>query len=150
MTSTPQEYWDVCLIKTWREHKQVFDAVKMFKSITGKEFFEYDPPLKRTPRLGMPWQVSVRHFVAHFLPKISERLWEQPPERDVALLRKLTTSEYTTLKSSLPVDGERNSARKETKSNLAKVKLANTLYGARNDATNGSVVKGAVRHRRMK
>ena len=148
--STPQEWWDACLIKTWREHKQLFDTLRMFKAITGTEVSSYDPPLKRTPNYGFPWKCTVRHFVAAHLPKISERLWEQPPERDVDLLKKLTTSTYTTLKNPLPTDRERAAAGKNTKKNLKIITLDNALYSQRNDNTNGSVVKGSIRVGRMK
>jgi hypothetical protein len=147
MTSTPQEYWDACLIKTWREYKQLFDTVTMFKSITGKEFSEYDPPLNRVPHLGMPWKMTVRHFVAQHLPKISERLWEQPPEQDVALLRKLSASNYTTIRNSMPDNSEILAVRHAYKQDVKKLVLDSYMRSERNSATNGNVVKGAAKVR---
>lgn len=148
--STPQEWWDACLIKTWREHKQLFHTLRMFEAITGKDVSSYDPPLKRTPNIGIPWKCTVRHFVAAHLPKISERLWEQPVERDVDLLKKLSTSNYTTLKQALPMDRERAAAGRDAKKNMSIATLDRALFLNRNSPTDGNVVKGRVRIGRMK
>ena len=42
MMSTPQEYWDACLIKAWRNDGQLIEAFTMFQSITGKKTLDID------------------------------------------------------------------------------------------------------------
>ena len=86
--STPQEYWDACLIRTWRQSGSVLDAMIMFKSITKVNLEDVEPKLLRIPRVGFPWKIGIRIFMASHLSKISNRLWDQSPEKDVALLQK--------------------------------------------------------------
>ena len=90
--STPQEYWDACLIRTWRQSGSVLDAMMMFKSITKIQMEDVEPKLLRIPKDGFPWKTGVKVFIASHLSKISNRLWDQPPEKDVALLKKLKDS----------------------------------------------------------
>jgi hypothetical protein len=90
--STDQEYWDACLIKTWRLDGKVIDAILMFKSITGKTLYDRQEQLLRTPPIAFPFKLRIRPFMAQYLEKISHRLWEQKPDKDVLLLKKLQTS----------------------------------------------------------
>lgn len=139
--STEQEYWDACLIRTWRNGGTRVDALTMFKSITGKNLNECNL-LRSFPEKGFKY--AIRPFVAARLPKISEWLFKHPPERDVDLLRKLSKSTYTTLKSDVTVkDKEFRNKTREHKTIVAKNIFTMHLIASRNNNTNGNVVKGA-------
>jgi hypothetical protein len=147
--STDQEYWDACLIKTWRNDGKLVDAFSMFKSVTGRLVFDREEPLLRTPALGVPLRLRVRPYVAQHLEKISRRLWDYSPEHDVALLKKLQTSKYTTSTTKTNPDKEMTNARnlhKNDKKRLAMFSLQNSV---RNQATNWGVTKGTGRSARV-
>jgi hypothetical protein len=144
--STPQEYWDACLIRTWRNFGLMFDAVQMFKSITGKDYYEYDPPLLRVPVIGYPFRTGIRIFIANHLSKISKRLLEQPPEKDVLLLKKLKDSKYDTEKDVIN-DSEFNAQKNRYYRNRLRVGMDTQLYAKRNRDTDWNVIKGTRRGR---
>ena len=148
--STDQEYWDACLIRTWRKGGSLMDAATMFHSITGKKIKEAG--ILRIPKESLPWQIGVQVFMAQFLPKISDRLWEQPPEKDVELLRKLSKSKYNTEKQPYRTnqDKELFNARRQIHNNHEKSKFEYKKATNRNEATDWNVVKGPVRVRRIK
>ena len=93
-----QKNWDAAVISTWRRAGSVMDAMILFKALSGKQTDQCDPPLKRLPLVNYPWKIGIRIFVANHLSKISKRLWEQTPDKDILLLRKLETSSYDTEK----------------------------------------------------
>jgi len=140
--STPQEYWDACLIRGWRQYGNILDSMKIFKSITGKEIFDYDPPLLRIPRDGYPWKISLRVFVADHLSKISKRLWEQTPDKDVLLLKKLKDSKYDTELDKLK-NHELDNERSQLHRNRKKVGISVLSVAQRNSATDWNTVKGS-------
>ena len=145
--STPQEYWDACLIKTWRNNGQLLDAMQMFTSMTGKKTDEIDPPLLRLPRAGVPWKLYARAYMASHLEKISARLWEQPPEKDVLLLRKLQTSKYTTSTQDTNRDKEMTNERQRYRTNRLRVGMSTLANNIRNSATDWNTVKGSAKVR---
>ena len=145
--STPQEYWDACLIKTWRNHGQLIDAMQMFTSMTGKRTDEIDPPLLRLPRAGTPWKLSVRPYMAAYLEKISKRLWEQPPEKDVLLLKKLQTSKYDTTVQNTDRDNEMEAEIRRLKTNQKRNGMSTLANSNSNQATDWGVTKGSARIR---
>jgi hypothetical protein len=145
--STPQEYWDACLIKTWRNHGQLIDAMQMFTSMTGKKTDEIDPPLLRLPRVGVPWKLYVRAYMAAYLEKISKRLWEQPPEKDVLLLKKLQTSKYDTTTQNTDRDSEMETEIRKIKTNQKRNGMNTLSTSIRNQATDWGVTKGSARVR---
>lgn len=136
--NTDQKYWDACLIKVWRNAGTVLDAIQMYKSITGKEI---DDSLLRTPKKGFPWKIGVRVFVADRLEKISKRLWEQPPEKDVDLLNRLQTSKYTTTEQSTQVDKKLKSESAQYKRNRLRVGMESLNHSNRNQKTDWRVTK---------
>jgi hypothetical protein len=140
--STDQEYWDACLIKTWRNDGCFLDALQMFKSITGRLVFGREEPLLRTPLEGVPLKIRVRPYVAQHLEKISRRLWDYAPEHDVALLKKLQTSKYSTTKQATDPDKEMNNERSRNYKNKQKLMLDSRNYSNRNQATDWGVTKG--------
>jgi hypothetical protein len=146
--STDQEYWDACLIKTWRNDGCFLDALQMFKSITGRLVFGREEPLLRTPLEGVPLKIRVRPYVAQHLEKISRRLWDYAPEHDVALLKKLLTSKYTTTEQATNPDKEMNNERNRTLTNRKRMAMNSLQRSVRNQATDWGVTKGAVRIRR--
>ena len=139
--STDQEYWDACLIRTWRQAGTVMDAIRMFQGITKKDFIEEVPHLKRVPKLGYPWKTGIRIFVSKHLSKINKRLWDQPPEKDLPLLQKLKTSDYDT-----EVDTLQDSDLKKEFNALQVNKKINefqiTKYSKRNRKTDWNVHQG--------
>ena len=143
--STPQEYWDACLIKTWRNDGKLLDAFQMFRSVTGKRTDEIDPPLLRLPSAGVPWKLPARAYMAAYLEKISNRLWEQPPEKDVLLLKKLQTSKYTTTTQNTNNDLELAAERRSHNSNRKRNAMSALNKSNRNQATDWGVTKGPSR-----
>ena len=139
--STPQEYWDACLIKTWRNDGKIIDAYQMFKSITGETVFNREPPLLRTPKENVPIKIPVRAYVAQYLEKISKRLWEQTPNKDVLLLKKLQTSKYTTTIQRTQPDRELENARNQHKVDKKRVAMNHLQYSVRNQKTDWRVTK---------
>jgi hypothetical protein len=138
--STPQEYWDACLIRTWRQAGTVFDVIKMFTSITKIKYNEVDPKLLRIPDYGFPWKLGVRVYTARHLSKISKRLWEQSLEKDVALLHKLKESKYDTEKDVIH-DKELRAESKKLKQNIKLMELIKGVSDKRNEDTDWKTVK---------
>jgi hypothetical protein len=139
--STDQEYWDACLIKTWRNDGTVFDAIVMFKSITGRNVLLREEPLLRTPAPGFPFKVRMRPFVAQHLEKISKRLWEQTPDKDVLLLKKLKDSKYTASRMATNTDSDLLNARNQLIVNRKRVGLNALQFSVRNQSTDWRVTK---------
>lgn len=144
--STPQEYWDACLIRTWRQSGSVLDAMIMFKSITKINLEDVEPKLLRVPRVGFPWKIGIKVFVAEHLSKISARLWDQPPEKDVALLKKLKDSKYDTEKDAI-ADNEFKNEISKTVKNKRKIELLSKNNSERNKATDWGTMKTPNRGR---
>jgi hypothetical protein len=145
-----QKCWDAALIKIWRTSGTLWDAMSLFTTLTGKHTSECDPPLKRIPRPGMPFKIKVRVFTSSYLPKINDRLWAQDPDKDVLLLRKLETSAYDTATTDLKRDYELINAQRKIKADHEHIKLNNTHFMDRNNATDWGVVKGRARISRRK
>jgi len=139
-----QEYWDACIIKTWRRHGTVFDAMVMFNSITGMKTDDIEPSLLRLPKAGYPWKCGMRSFVASYLSKISARLWDQPPEKDVALLRKLQESKYDTEADTI-ADKSLKEEQSKHRANQQKMEYTTRAISERNSATDWNVNKGPRR-----
>lgn len=136
-----QKHWDACLIRAWRNHNSLLDAVIMFESITSKRLT--DCTLLRVPPLGMPWKIGARVFVAKHLPKINDRLWDQDPEKDVLLLRKLETSKYNTLTSAMNTssDHELHNAQKTIAVKTKRANFDSKKYRQRNRDTDWNITK---------
>lgn len=149
LPSKNQEYWDACLIRTWRNFGTTIDAFVMYHSITGLRVMESN--LLRCPPVNTYYPKSMRAYVASYLPKISEWLNKCGPEHDKKLLDKLSKSTYTVLSSSciLP-DPEKKQAYKEH----AKAKAINELnlnsIVTRNKDTDWNTVGGSIRTRASK
>lgn len=145
-----QKNWDAALIKTWRLAGSIGDVYALFAALAMKRTDECDPPLRRMPPKHIPWGVGVRVFVANYLSKISNRLWDQPPEKDILLLRKLETSSYDTEAERMCRDSELEAERKKVRQNREKQSLITTNISNRNHNTDWSVTKGPTRVRRAK
>ena len=147
--STPQEYWDACLIKTWRNLGTLKDARSLFHSITKIWPDECDPPLLRYPTMYLPYSVQMQYFVASFLPKMSDWLWSHPPDKDVELLRKVTKSKYTTAKKYVRTQDDKERANISNKQRKDReLRTLNTeRYSTRNSDTNWNVIKAAGKYR---
>lgn len=147
--STDQEYWDACLIKTWRNNGKLIDAYSMFKSITGRTVFGREEPLLRTPKENVPFKLSIRPYVAQHLEKISRRLWDYSPEHDIALLKKLQTSKYTTTNTQTNPDREMTNARNQHKDDKKRLAIFSIQKSVRNQATDWGVTKATGRGARV-
>jgi hypothetical protein len=139
--STPQEYWDACLIKTWRNSGTVGDVFAMFYSIMKTFTSEYE--LLRVPPKAIHPKIGVRVFVARYLPKINDWLWDKPREKDVELLKKLSKSKYDTLDGQFKTEADKEVAREQQRlrSNRLKVAMNTIERNNRNQATNWGVTK---------
>jgi hypothetical protein len=141
-----QKNWDAAVIKTWRNAGSVLDAMILFTALSGKDALNCDPPLKRIPPTPYPWKLGIRIFVANHLSKISKRLWEQTPDKDILLLRKLETSSYDTEKDRIE-DLELARERGQDYRNRKKVAMSVLEHSNRNQATDWNVTKGPSRIR---
>jgi len=99
-----QLIWDKALVEGWRKDFLIAAVLYRFEEQVGKKVFDCD--LLRVPPLGMPFKITVRVFAAQRLEKINKRLWDQPVERDKALIDKLQTSKYTTSTGNTNPDNE--------------------------------------------
>ena len=144
-----QKNWDAALIKTWRNAGSVFDAMVLFKAISGKKVEDIEPPLKRIPPTPYPWRIGIRIFVANHLSKISKRLWEQDPSKDILLLRKLETSPYDTEKEFVH-DKELNNEREQYVRNRKKIAMSTLAVSNQGYDTDWNVTKGPSRIRRVR
>lgn len=134
-----QLIWDKALVEGWRRDFLIAAVLYRFEEQVGKKVFDCD--LLRVPPLGMPFKISVRVFAAERLEKISKRLWDQPVERDDALINKLQTSKYTTSTTSTNPDNELKKARKEVQLNRDKIRVHAKKIAMRNHGTDWNVVK---------
>ena len=125
----------------------LLDAMSMFLSLTGKRTDECE--LLRLPLDNIPWKTGVRVFTAYYLPKINDRLWDQAPEKDIALLRKLQKSKYNTEKTQYRTNADRDLAKEQVsnRKNRQINELARTKRTERNSATDWNVTKGQARVR---
>ena len=141
--STPQEYWDASLIRMWRRDGTLHDLFSMFHSLTGEKARELG--LKRLPPFALNGTKSVKVFVAYYLPKINDWLWDKPPERDIDLLRKLSKSNYDTAEKAIKTDFDRelNNERRKIKTNRNRMGMNTLSMTNRNQATDWGVTKGA-------
>ena len=142
--STPQEYWDACLIKLWRNFGNVYDLNKMFHAIVGKWPADMEPRLLRTPVRWTPGGMGIRYYTAHFLPNINDRLLAKGPENDVALLRTLKDSKYDTAKDYIKSELEKEKDAAGKKSRVARMINAHNIkaISQRNQHTDWNKVKG--------
>jgi len=142
-----QRIWDECLIAAWRSDGAVLYAVNEWQRITGLSFEEHQPSLRRVPHLGYPWKIRVRVFAAQHLDKISDRMWDQPPERDAALIDKLQTSTYTTQRAVIQSEAVRElqSERRRLNKNRATMALDIHNHSDRNHNTDWGVTKASNR-----
>ena len=142
--STDQEYWDACLIRGWRNFYSLSQTYNIFHSITGKLPWKIEPRMKRFPRSAIPGGVGVRVYMSSYLPKINDRLLAQDPEKDVALLKKLSTSDYDTVEVRIH-DRELEREKQMLYTNRKRVGMNTLNASVRNRDTDWSVVKGNVR-----
>lgn len=142
-----QKNWDAALIKTWRLAGSYVDALRLFKALSGKRTDECDPPLRRVPKSHFPYGVGIRVYVAEFLPKISARLWDQTPDKDILLLRKLETSPYDSLQVKM-YHSEESRLQNEVYSHKKRMAIESLSKSNRNQATDWNVNKGPVRIKR--
>ena len=143
--STPQEYWDACLIRGFRNFSTVLDVLIMYKSITG----DFPKDLLRVPPMYLN-KTGIRVFMANRLPKINDWLHDHEPSQDVVLLRKLKNSKYDITDENVVRDMELQKERKHDRTNRKQLENNAVLYSKRNQATDWNVNKGPSRIRRSR
>lgn len=137
-----QQAWDTALLYAWRSDSNVGHLIWKWETTTGAKYEEQREFLRRIPRQGMPYNIRVRVWVASELPLISARMWDQPKERDEALVAKLQTVGYTTqtptkTEADLALERERRANEKSH----ARNKVIAHAYANRNHATDWNVTK---------
>ena len=98
MREATQRYWDAMIIKSW----QNFDDCRKLNMWALDEFGDFPEQLnlKRTKNCyGGKKGFGVRVWVATFMPKLSERLFDLPKERHIELLDWLAKSKIDSLSS---------------------------------------------------
>jgi isochorismate hydrolase len=85
--------------------------------------------------------------MAAHLEKISKRLWEQPPEKDVLLLKKLQTSKYDTSTKNTDRDIEMEAEIRRLRTNQKRNGMSTLANSNINQATDWNTVKGSVKVR---
>ena len=83
--------------------------------------------------------------MAAYLEKISKRLWEQPPEKDVLLLKKLQTSKYDTTTQNTDRDIEMEAEIRRLRTNQKRNGMSTLANSNSNQATDWGVSKGSAR-----
>ena len=143
--STPQEYWDACLIKTWRNMGTFKDAQHMFFSITQQWPDKIEPPLLRYPITFVPNGMQIRYFMATWLPKINTWLWDHTPDKDTDLFKKVTKSKYTVSKKPHKTEEDKERGRLSQKQHRDRLVTGFNLQKAngRNHNTDWNVVKAS-------
>lgn len=137
--------WDRFLIEGWRKDYKLAWAVHRWQEENNKPI-DMDS-LLRTPRKNFPLNIRIRIFIANFLPKINDRLWDQPVERDEPLIAKLQTTKYDTLNTVIKTEEDRERAR-ENNHKYREMRTYTTLkMSERNAATDWNTVKGGKTRR---
>lgn len=132
--------WDTFLLDSWRKAWTVGNLVESFEKQYNVKVADCE--ILRKPIGFIPYQMGVRVFIANRLEKIGNRMWEQPVERDAALIEKLQTSKYTTSSgNTLGNDNELATQQRKNRKNMEKVKLESENYGKRNQKTDWNVTK---------
>ena len=140
-----QQVWDTALLYAWRSDANIGYLIWKWETDTGANYEEERAHLRRAPRPGMPYGIRVRVWVAEALPLISNRMWDQPIERDAALIAKLQTVGYTTqtrnlkTESNLALERERRAHKKSQERN----ELSAHVYANRNHTTDWNVTKSS-------
>jgi hypothetical protein len=139
MSSTPQEYWDACLIMAWRNFETYGNVQKRFHSILGKYPEEIDPPLLRVPKF-FPNSSGVRAMTYTYLHKINDWLLKHEKDKDPQLLKKLKTSKYT-IHDAIPENKELANERARTHAKQVRINFESMKYRGRNRSTDWNVTK---------
>ena len=78
-----QELWDRNLIKMWRAPSHMYtNRVVVFLKSENNITYEKLYTLKRTPRYSKQQWTTVARFIAAYLPKLSDKLWENKMTED--------------------------------------------------------------------
>lgn len=125
-----QELWDRNLIKMWRAPRHLYTskAVPMFVKENNITYEKFNT-LKRTPRYQKQQLTTVARFIAAYLPKLSDKLWENKMTED-ELVAWLGKSKLDTMMTMVDED----KTREETKEKRhVKLKYQKTMTEGRVD-----------------
>ena len=120
-----QKYWDACLIRCWRRDLYLSHAVKLFKLYSGK--FPWEVDLLRIPPDRHYWKKPTRGFVARFMPKLSDWLFDHPQEQDLELLNKITATKYTAVDTGVRRDKETRAAKYRMEKDIQRINVVVNL-----------------------
>lgn len=142
--STPQEYWDMALVKAWRAEQTIGDAIKLFESITGFKLADIQPRLLRTPVGYVKFKMGARAYVSAYLMDINDWFWNCAPGKELELFKRITASKRdvsTPFRSNgdKEKDATRHKLIKDAKRNKAVGQALS--FGNRNRSTDWNVTK---------
>lgn len=137
--STPQEYWDACLIIAWRNFETYRKAMDRFYAIVGKYPNQVDPPLLRLPKF-FPNSSGVRLMTYTYLHKINDWLLKHEKDKDPQLLKKLKTSKYT-VHDPIPENKEFANEKTRTYAKQVRINFERMKLRGRNRDTDWNVTK---------
>ena len=143
--STPQEYWDALLVRGWRNSTSIKDTIDAFKSITGVDPREHQPPLLRVPSSFIKYNATMRWFVGTYLWSLNDLFWNTPPDKDTELFKRVSKSKADTTKTRHRTAGDKEVARLQQKTRNDKQRLQFQRealgFDNRNRSTNWNVTK---------
>jgi hypothetical protein len=127
-----QELWDRNLIKMWRapRHMYTSKAVPMFVKENNITYEKFNT-LKRTPRYGKQHWTTIARFIAAYLPKLNDKLWEGKMNDD-ELVAWLGKSKMDTLMNMVDshITTKESRERKRDSNALARTDLQGKVYNA--------------------
>ena len=142
--STPQEYWDMALVKAWRAEQTIGDAIKLFESITGLKLADIQPRLLRTPVGYVKFKMGTRAYVSAYLMDINDWFWSCAPGKEVELFKRITASKRDVSRAfQSNGDKEKESTRKHLVKDAKRNKAVGQAlsFGNRNRSTDWNVTK---------
>lgn len=76
--------WDALLIKGWDKDVRMQSLIDMY----AQDFTEQQSPFSQLRRFPYMWDttLSARVFVARYIPKLSEKLWDSPKDAQFWLM----------------------------------------------------------------
>lgn len=127
-----QELWDRNLIKMWRAPRHVYtNRVVVFFKTENNITYEKLYTLKRTPRYDKQQWTTVARFIAAYLPKLSDKLWENKMTED-ELVAWLGKSKMDTLMNMVDshITTKESRERKRDSNALARTDLQGKIYNS--------------------
>ena len=145
-----QELWDRTLIQMWRAPFHSYMGKTMYIFVQDNNI-TYDKlnTLKRTPRYGKQFKTTVARYIAAYLPKLSDKLWDGKMSEDelVAWLSRSKIDTLITMADSHKAVKESKERKKIERSYTAQVmsQFGEMDYAAATNRSSWLTVKGKRR-----